>query len=311
MPLKELSCDFRPERDAEILRSIKTLEKINGKPAAQFWAEIGTLQQPPGTGTSDLQTADARLLAKVKNLSGIELVAIPQGWFYMGSKADDRDASGSEKPRHKVTISNPFYLGKYKVTVGQYKRFVEATGYKTEAEKTGDSRLWTSPGFDQTDEHPVVCVSWNDAEAFCRWLAEETGAKVRLPREAEWEYSCRTGTTTKFYFGDNEADIGDYAWHWKNTNLKGTQPCGLKRPNAFGLYDMHGLAWDWCADGKRTYKDQDETDPEGPTGAGEPRVVRGGSFVNAPRECRAAARNGGFPPSHLQRNIGFRVLVSR
>jgi formylglycine-generating enzyme required for sulfatase activity len=255
------------------------------------------------------QPGDTGPFAKVKDVSGIDLVAIPQGWFFMGSTDGDKGAFDRERPRHKVTISQPFSLGKYKVTVGQFQRFVEATGHKTEAEKAGDNHTWKDPGFGQTEEHPVVYVSWHDADAFCRWLAEKTGAKVRLPREAEWEYSCRAGTTTKFSFGDNEAILGDYAWYSGNSG-GGTRPCGLKKANAFGLYDMHGLAWEWCADGRRTYTTQDETDPEGPTSAGASRVIRGGSWRVDPGFCRAAARTF-FVPSFRNDRLGFRVLVSR
>jgi formylglycine-generating enzyme required for sulfatase activity len=129
-----------------------------------------------------------------------------------------------------------------------------------------------------------------------------------LPREAEWAYSCRAGATTKFYFGDNEADLGDYAWYSANPGHR-PHACGLKKPNAFGLYDMHGLACEWCADGKRTYTDRAETDPEGPAGAS--RVPRGGSFSYKPRWCRAAQREWNFPPSLWGPSLGFRVLVSR
>ena len=169
---------------------------------------------------------------------------------------------------------------------------------------------WKNPGFDQTDEHPVVFVSWNDADAYCRWLAKETGAKARLPREAEWEYSCRARTTTRYYFGDDEADLGTYAWYTKNTNDKGTQPCGLKKPNAFGLYDMHGLVWEWCADGKRKYKDEAETDPQGSTDASVARALRGGAFFNPPGLCRAASHVASRP-SERSSAMGFRVFVSR
>jgi formylglycine-generating enzyme required for sulfatase activity/predicted Ser/Thr protein kinase len=249
------------------------------------------------------------LVARVKGVAGIELVSIPQGTFYMGSPPDDRDAHDDEKPQHRVTISQPFYLGKCKVTVGQFRRYVEATGYKTEAEKAGDAKTWKTPGFEQTGDHPVVAVSWNDAGAFCQWLAKEAGARVRLPREAEWEYSCRAKTATKFYFGDNEAELDMYAWHGMGMG-HGTKPCGLKLPNAFGLYDMHGLAGEWCADGKRTYKDQAETDPEGPTGVGAPRVIRGGSVYVEPRRCRAASRPD-LAPSLRSTANGFRVLVEK
>jgi formylglycine-generating enzyme required for sulfatase activity len=271
-----------------------------------FWA--AGVFRPTTTTRPDttIPTTEADLIAKVKQVAGIDLVAIPAGAFWMGSYGDDTAAFGDEKPRHKVRISKGFYLGKYKVTVGQFRRFSDATGYETTDEKDGELIMWKNPRFKQTEEHPVMYVSWDDANAFCQWLAKETGAKVRLPREAEWEYSCRAGTTTKYYFGDNEADLGDYAWYSGNRKGKGTQPCGRKKPNAFGLYDMHGNAWEWCADGKRTYKDQEETDPVGPTSA---RVIRGGAFYDDPRHCRAAYRGGSsYSGDHT---IGFRVLVGR
>jgi formylglycine-generating enzyme required for sulfatase activity len=145
-------------------------------------------EKPPGEAT---EKAAGDVVAKVKDVSSIELVAIPNGSFYMGSPDGDTDANGDEKPQHKVTISRPFNLGKYKVTRGQFRRFAEANPtFKTEAEKAGDEWTWQKPGFlggaiAQFDDHPVVRVSWNDADAFCRWLAEITGANVRLPYEAE------------------------------------------------------------------------------------------------------------------------------
>ncbi len=243
-------------------------------------------------------------------LSSPELVLVPAGEFLMGSAKDDKDAYGDEKPPHKVTIAKPFYLGKTEVTVGQFKRFVQAAGYQTEAEKAGDTHTWKNPGFEQTDDHPVVYVSWNDAVAYCDWLGKVIGKKVRLPREAEWEYSCRAGAATKFCFGDEVWSLGEYAWYTKNTNYKGTKPCGTRKPNAFGLYDMHGNAWEWCLDGKRTYQVKAETDPEGPTSAGASRVIRGGSFGGTRRDCRAAVRDD--RASSLRYDvIGFRVLVVR
>ncbi len=272
-------------------------------------------QGPNEPGPKPIPPADVGLVARVKNASGIDLVAIPSGWFHMGSKANEEGALDDEKPRYKVTITQSFYLGKYKVTVGQFRRFVDATGYKTEAEQGGNSSTWKDPGFvqPQTDDHPVVYVSWNDASAYCQWLAKETGAKARLPREAEWEYSCRaqpnTAMTTRYYFGDNDANLGEYAWFSGNSGGT-THPCGQKKPNAFDLYDMHGLAFEWCADGKRTYENKDETDPEGPSSAGASRVCRGGWFNSAPRNCRAAFRNVNAPSNRFG-NLGFRVLVVR
>ena len=116
----------------------------------------------------------------------------------------------------------------------------------------------------QPDEHPVVLVSWNDAEAFCRWLAEKTGAKVRLPYEAEWEYSCRAGAGTKFCFGNDDKELTEYAWYLVNSEMK-THPVGQKKPNAWGLYDMHGNAWQWCSDWSvNRYKEGLQIDPAGP-----------------------------------------------
>jgi formylglycine-generating enzyme required for sulfatase activity len=271
------------------------------------WAR-GGIAPPAGGARGGLATA-GDVVSRVKDVSGIELVSIPSGSFYMGSPDDDKDAYENEKPQHKVTISQPFYLGKYTVTRGQFRRFVNATNFQTDCEKLNATLTWKDPSFAQTDEHPVVEVSWNDANAFCRWLADKTGANVRLPYEAEWEYSCRAQReakkpTTKFYFGDDESKLGDYAWYSSNT----THPCGQKTPNAFGLYDMHGLVWEWCADGKRDYKDRDETDPVGPT-AGASRVIRGGSWLNFPPVCRAAFRSD-VEPSFQCAYFGFRVLVS-
>ncbi len=274
------------------------------------------MTRPKKTDAINPKTLES-LVAKVKRISGIKLMSIQDGSFLMGSVRDDIDADDDEKPQHKVTISKPFYISKYKVTVGQFKRFMQANPlFKTEAEKDGDKHTWKNPGFAQTDEHPVVYVSWNDADAYCRWLAKETGANVRLPHEAEWEYCCRAVSeakpTTKFCFGDNETDLGNYAWYTKNTNDEGTQPCGLKAPNAFDIYDMHGLAWEWCSDGKREYPitGSELTDPKGATADGVSRVIRGGSFNDAPRICRAAYRDVNAP-SNRYGNFGFRVSVSR
>jgi len=274
-------------------------------------AGLGSEANPASPGKPAPPTVD-EIVAKVKKSADIDLVSVPAGDFYMGSKPDDKDAFPEEKPRHKVRITKPFYLGKYMVTVGQFARFIEATGTRTEAEKEGDKATWKKPGFDQTNDHPVVCVSWNNADAFCRWLAKEAGAAVRLPREAQWEYACRAGTTTRFYFGDNQTDLGQYAWYKGNSNNR-THPCGLKMPNDFGLYDMHGLVWEWCFDGKRTYRNREETDPEGPTGVGD-RVIRGGTAFYDPPHCRAAYRDhpgDGQEPSSRSDHIGFRVFASR
>jgi formylglycine-generating enzyme required for sulfatase activity/serine/threonine protein kinase len=281
---------------------------------------------PPGPPVAGKGAPDGDIVAKVMKVSGIELVSISAGSFYMGSPNDDKDAQPNQKPQHKVTISKPFYLGKYKVTVGQFKRFVEANPtFKTEAEKAGYPWTWRRPGYadkrmDQTEEHPVVHMSWNDANAFCQWLAKETDSKVRLPYDAEWEYSCRAVTeatkpTTRYYFGDDKAKLADYAWYGLNswdpkTACGNTHPCGKKQPNAFKLYDMHGLVWELCADGIRTYTNQAETDPKGPSGPDASHVCRGGAFDASPEGCCAAGRFE-VTPSRPVHSHGFRVLVEK
>jgi formylglycine-generating enzyme required for sulfatase activity len=168
------------------------------------------------------------------NALGMKLKLIPDGEFLMGSPESDPQVTNDEKPQHRVRITQPFYLGIHPVTRGQFRRFAEATRYQTEAEKDGkggygwdtaagkwvqDPKFsWRSPGFDQTDDHPVVTVSWNDAMAFSDWLGRQEGQKYRLPTEAEWEYACRAGTTTRFSFGDDENALGQYAWYSANSN---------------------------------------------------------------------------------------------
>jgi formylglycine-generating enzyme required for sulfatase activity len=243
----------------------------------------------------------------------LECVRIRAGTFLMGSA----DGDGDEKPPHRVTISKPYYLGKFAVTVGQFRRFVEATGYRTEAEADGRGGYgltagdrcvqnpvftWRCTGFPQTVDHPVVNVSWNDAVAFCDWLSNKTEKPVRLPTEAEWEYGCRTPTP-------DQATFNASVWYLGNTNGKGTRPCGQKLPNAWGLYDTLGNVSEWCRDGKRTYASRDDTDPVGPMVGGCARVFRGGSFTNAARHCRTARRNSSVPSGRFA-FLGFRVSLS-
>ena len=224
---------------------------------------------------------------------GMKLVPVPAGEFLMGnshSAAEEvalfghyqvklnADNFKDEYPRHRVRITKPFYMGVYHITVGQFRQFVDDTSYKTDGEKSGKAwgydaasgnRLegpqytWRKTGFEQSDDHPVVNVSWNDAMAFCQWLSRKTGQTYRLPTEAEWEYACRAGTTTRYASGDDPetlatvANVGDAALKVKfptDVTIRAsdgyvfTSPVGQFLPNAFGLYDMHGNAWQWCAD---------------------------------------------------------------
>ena len=283
------------------------------------------------------QAADPVAPSKeITNSIGIRLVLISSGKFLMGSPKDDTDREQDED-QHEVTISKPFYLGVYTVTVRQFRQFVQDTSYKTEAEKdflggrgyNADKKdfeqdkkyNWRNVGWEQTDDHPVVNVTWNDAVAFCKWLSRKEGKKYRLPTESEWEYSCRAGTKTRFYSGDEEAtlkgvaNIADaslkqklpeatWAKQWDD-GFPFTAPVGKFKPNAFGLHDMHGNVWQWCADWHGNYPQGPVTDPQGPND-GKRRVMRGGSFLDSAVLVRSAYRDREVP-TNLIGVVSFRV----
>jgi anti-anti-sigma factor len=303
------------------------------------------------------ESKDAGGKKQITNSIGMKLVLIPAGEFKMGSgesteataaffnKAYGKDflTAGffkDEHPQHRVRITKPFYLGTYHVTRGQFRQFVAATACKTDAEKGerpgafgwepgkkecgfNEKYSWRNVGFEQTDEHPVVNVSWNDAVAFCKWLSRKEGETYRLPTEAEWEYACRAGTTTRYYSGDDPetlAKVGNVAdaaakakfpnWTWTIKATDGyvfTAPVGKFKPNAFGLYDMHGNAWQWCADwyGAEYYAASPVDDPTGPD-SGPGRVLRGGSWDDRPGGARSAKRVR-VPPDDRGSDVGFRV----
>ena len=285
----------------------------------------------------------------------LEMVLIPAGEFMMGSKESSEEQNGTyekygmvtsidaERPPHHVRITKPFYLAVFEVTVGQFRQFAGETGYSTTEER--DSRggwgydsstrtfvrkkefSWRNPGFPQTDDHPVVDVDWNDALAFCKWLSQKEGKKYRLPTEAEWEYACRAGTTTRYYNGDdperlpevgNIADAatkamisGDWLTIKANDGYAFTSPVGRFKPNAFGLYDMHGNAAEWCDDwfDYHYYEQSPTDDPKGPD-SGEYHVVRGGSCLDVPQWTRSAYRNTFIGQDLPRTGCGFRIARS-
>jgi formylglycine-generating enzyme required for sulfatase activity len=294
--------------------------------------------------------------AEMSDSIGMRLVLIPAGEFMMGSSAeeisllnasarqDGRKAkspnSSNEVPQHRVRITRPFYMGAYHVTRGQFQKFVAQSGYRTDAEKDGKGGngidlnghteqkreyTWRNPGFEQADNHPVLNVSWNDAVAFCRWLSGQESAVYRLPTEAEWEYACRAGTTTRYHNGDEDetlievANIADATCKAQFPSFKSTvatsdgyvftSPVGGFKPNAFGLFDMHGNVCQWCEDWyeREYYSISPVDDPQGPD-SGSRRVDRGGSWITVARGCRSANRRGGFPPDSRYDNVGFRVV---
>ena len=236
--------------------------------------------------------------------ASMEFVWIEPGVFQMGSDNGD----SNEKPVHEVEISTGFWLGKYEVTVGQFRRFVEATGYdagnRCMTDESGhwewhSGRNWRNPGYAPSDDHPVVCVSWADVSAYAAWLSRESGALYRLPSEAEWEYACRAGTQTRWSFGDDASQLTDYAWYWDSTCNVGEchiHAVGGKLPNPWGLYDMHGNVWEWVNDwyGEGYYNSSPRVDPPGPL-SGFYRVFRGGFFTDPARVVRSAIRYANSP----------------
>ena len=232
----------------------------------------------------------------ITNSIGMKLKLIKPGTFAMGSQEYDNG-----KPVHQVTIAKPFHLGVYPVTQAEYERVIG-----------------TNPAHFKGPKRPVEMVSWNDAQTFCRKLADMEGVHYRLPTEAEWEYACRAGSTTKYCFGDDERTLGDYAWYHANSGrvkvsqekrllgLLGTREkretvdwqthdVGQKKPNGWGLHDMHGNVWEWCQSLYKPYPYRADDGRED-LGADGNRVLRGGSWTNVANACRSAYRLV-LPPS--------------
>jgi formylglycine-generating enzyme required for sulfatase activity len=224
----------------------------------------------------------------------VELEQIPAGTFKMGSPEIEADRWDDET-LHEVTISKPFYLGKYPVTQSQWQAV-----------------MGSNPSYFKVPQRPVEQVSWEDAVEFCKRLSEkpgerESGWSYRLPTEAEWEYACRAGSQTAYSFGDDARLLKDFAWFSDNSNSQ-THPVGRKKPNAWGLYDMHGNVWEWCGDWYGDYPRGSVTDPTGPN-EGPYRVGRGGSGDYGAAGCRSAFRDGPVP-SVRGHDYGFRVALS-
>lgn len=285
---------------------------------------------------------------RITNSLGMEFVLVPAGEFIMGSDESPNALARDypqyetqrlveitdESPAHKVRITRAFFLGRHEVTVGEFRRFLEASGHIPESEADGTGGYgynpdydparsargdafegrdpkysWRNPGFPQDDSHPVVNVTWNDAAALCAWLSRTEGVVYRLPTEAEWEYAARAGSTTRYSSGDDPrsllkvANVFDLTaashWtKWQHHALPGhdgfafTAPVGSFLPNAFGLHDMHGNAWEWTADwhDDRYYADSPVNDPTGPA-TGSVKVRRGGSWHTWPLYARSSYRN--------------------
>ena len=206
----------------------------------------------------------------------LEMVLIPAGEFLMGSPDSDNFTIGYVKPQHRVRITKPFYLGKYLVTQEQW-----------------EAVMGSNPSYFKGPKNPVENVGWDDCQGFLGKLNAKVGSdrgKFQLPSEAQWEYACRAGSTTRFCFGDDQSKLGDYAWYDRNSGNT-THPVGEKKPNGWGLYDIHGNVSEWCQDWHDSgyYVKSPIDDPTGaPAGSG--RVFRGGSFYNPVSNCQSADR---------------------
>ncbi len=335
------------------------LEKIEALRTIHFVMKGGVVVVP----------ADLTAPMVSTNSIGMKLVIVPAGEFQMGGDESLADALkfysytdpkwlSREYPQHKVRITRSFEIGQHEVTLGQFQTFVEATRYKLAIERAGKP-AWgfdqtgklveattyrpESPGWETGKDHPVVFVSWNDAVAFSEWLSKKEKRMYRLPTEAEWEYACRAGSSSRYHFGNDPEDLvlygnvadqdrrdgkdetiegydkdGNktdsklpYPFLSKRDGYKWTAPVGKFRPNAFGLHDMHGNVWEWTADryDQQYYETSPVDDPQGPTN-GNYRVLRGGGFNNTPVAQRCAYRVEA-DQSGSQYGVGFRVVRER
>jgi formylglycine-generating enzyme required for sulfatase activity len=243
----------------------------------------------------------------IANSIGMKLKLIKAGKFLMGAPVSKKNGSGDEQPQHEAAIAQPFYLGVYPVTKAQFAAFVSDADYMTEAEKADDKSTWRDPGFEQTDDDPVVCVSWKDAEKFCAWLSEREKRTYHLPSEAQWEYACRAGTTTAYFFGDDPKMLDDFAWYGDNSESH-THPVGDRKPNPWGLYDMHGNVWQWCVDSYNAGHYQKTSKGLQFILETNKGVWRGGSWSGSTRDCRAASRLS-YSPGNRKSNYGLRVCI--
>lgn len=313
----------------------KALPSLTGLTKTKVEKRISVADAGSGSGTAASGVSATSPRTLTLDFGGgvkLEMVLVPAGEFMMGEK-------GVAEPVHPVKITRPFYIGKYHVTVAQFRAFADAAKFQTEAEKSkrGSSAKdgkweelsginWRTPGFKQDDNHPVCIVSWNDAQEFCRWARKVTGCNVCLPTEAQWEYAARGPKSLKYPWGDKwdgtKVNHADVTWRksdavvqeWGSSNdndgFAWTAPVGsYKNASWCGAFDMVGAAWQRCEDfyDGKYYQESPSVDPKGPA-TGEGRVVRGGSWNNGPGQCHTALRHRHDPGSR-DAGLGFRVVI--
>jgi len=303
--MKKLEIVFAACLAIAMIASSGCSESVQAKDApkaeAKAKAKAGS-KTPPKTLTLDLG----------KGVT-MKLVLVPAGDFMMGGKFSPAESVkkfggkanhyASEHPRRKVTISKPFYIGVFELTQAQWEAVMD--------EKPYDSKMVTKIGPD----YPASWMQWTEANEYCAKLSKKLGKKIALPTEAQWEYACRAGSDTEFCYGDDPKKIGDYGWLGSNMidNKKAStyaRKGGLRKPNAWGIYDMHGNVWEWCRDwyDKDFYANGKNVDP---VNLKESKTVtsRGGSWYNDPIHLRSAARNSWTGPKYRHYNYGFRIVV--
>lgn len=274
-----------------------------------------------------------------------EMVTVPAGSFQMGSPKTEKGRDDAEGPLQKVEINKPFAIGMYEATRAEFAAFVRETswkpssapncGYRTNLQPTwkhDNPKLdWENPGFEQNDNHPVVCVSWNDAKAYASWLSKKTGKSYRLPTDAEWEYAARAGTATSRTWGENPADackfanVGDLArdarlvpgvapgtaTHNCNDGFAYTAPVGSFRPNPIGLRDVIGNVWEWVEDCWNNTLEGIPADGSARKGGDcNSRTVRGGSWLGPPPGATRLAKRSYAPVGTPYINLGIRVALT-
>lgn len=334
---------------------------LAGQPLAADDEVLPALSAPftPGQAQAAQSSWAKRLKVdvEIRNTLGMTMTLIPPGTYRMGNLEPAVDTAAfardkgllkstvadfdDEYPPHAVRITHPFRLARCEVTRGNFQSFVNAAGYRTDAETAvqggwgwseeqkkfvQEPRFnWRNTGFPQGDDHPVLNVSWNDAQSFCAWLSRQDKGTYRLPTEAEWEYANRAGMETRYQCGNdpeglsgiaNVADATarktypDWPTISSDDGFTYTSPVGTFKPNPFGICDLHGNVWEWCRDiyDASYYENSPLADPTGPT-AGSMRVSRGGAWSRTTVNCRSAVRRKGTPDlRHV--NIGFRLALT-
>jgi formylglycine-generating enzyme required for sulfatase activity len=253
-------------------------------------------------GGAKPSTPDGHITVDLHGGTMMDFVWIKPGSFLMGSTSSELNRGEWEDPQHEVTISKGFYLGKFEITQAQWIAVMGTAPW------TGKKHVEKKPN------HPAVYISWTAMEEFLRRLNEVAAESLyRLPTEAEWEYACRAGSTTRRSYGDDDSPLGDYAWYVGNTHKAGlpfAQPVGTKLPNPWGLYDMYGNVWEWVQDWYGdTYASLIVIDPTG-VATGSARVMRGGGFVNRARNMRSAKRFS-YDPSFRYSALGARLVRTK